>query len=439
MNEENKKYYKSNRTEEVQDIIDRIPTNFGVWVSIISISIVLLLLIFGWFIKYPDVIIGRITINSTESPVKLVANSHGKIRLNGIKSFQNVKEGEIIAYLQNPGELKNILLLNDLLKKFNPETSNVSQILSLLPDSLSFGELNIKYALFLNSLNEFNNYNVEKLFDKQTQNLHELLKEQNNAIGTGSKLVEMNSQNLEYVKKFIKRDSTLFVKRVISEAEFDKTQMNYLSNKEAYQNSIGELINNKQNAQVTEGRIKEIKIQKSEKLKELKIAIITNYNDLIDNIKAWEQKYVFRAPFDGQVQFLNFWIDNQFIQSGEHMFTLIPKMGKPIGQALIPTIGAGKVFVGQEAIVKLEKYPYNEYGSIKGIVNSISLSTNISKTSNGDLENYLIIINFPNDLKTNYGTKLNANLDMKGTVEIITKDRRLIQRIFDNLNYAIKK
>ena len=49
-----------------------------------------------------------------------------------------------------------------------------------------------------------------------------------------------------------------------------------------------------------------------------------------------------------------------------------PRNGDPEGQMLLPAECAGKVKLGQETIVKLDDYPYNKYGSIKGVFSSIS-------------------------------------------------------------------
>ncbi|MES2651406.1 MAG: HlyD family efflux transporter periplasmic adaptor subunit [Bacteroidota bacterium] len=439
MDTEIQKYKGNDRTEEVQDIIERMPNRFGFWVTLIVLGIFILLLVFGWFIRYPDVVTGQININATEAPVKLVANSYGKLRLNGLKSMAEVKENQIIGYLQNPADLTSITKLDNILKSFNPNANDFTALMAKLPKDLSFGEINAKYSVFLNSVNELNNYNVDKLFDKQSQNLISLLNEQKNAMATSVKRIDMNSRNLLSMGKFYRRDSILFSKKVISESELDKTEMSFNTSKDNYQGAVSALINNKQQAQQTEGKLKEIAIQKSEKQKELRIAVIATYNDLVDNIKSWELKYVFRAPFAGKVQFLKFWVDNQFIQSGDQVFTIVPKMNKVFGEVSVPTVGAGKVKVGQEVIVKLDNFPYYEYGSIKGVVNSISLSTNTVKTQEGDKENYMVTVKFPNQLATNYGAKLDVKLDAKGSAEIITNDRRLIERFFDNLKYAVRK
>nr|WP_302850453.1 HlyD family efflux transporter periplasmic adaptor subunit [Pedobacter mucosus] len=156
-------------------------------------------------------------------------------------------------------------------------------------------------------------------------------------------------------------------------------------------------------------------------------------------MKSWEQKYVFRASFDGNVQFLKFYSENQFVQSGESVFTIVPKFKNAFGQVILSARGSGKIKLGQEVIIKLDNYPYIEYGSIKGQVKSVSLTTNITKTDKSAIDTYMVLVDFPNQLRTNYGLYLDFKAEAKGSAEIITNDRRLIERLFDNLKYIMKK
>jgi hypothetical protein len=439
MNETEKIYHQTHRTEEVQQIIERMPTRFGLWITVIVLSLFSLMFFFGYVVRYPDVVVGQITINTHAAPIKLIANSNGKLHLNGLKSLTTVQENDIVAYIQNSGNLKNVEYLDSLIKRYNPTEDKITELISKLPKNLALGELNSKYYAFVNSLQELTNYKHDKLFEKQEASLQKIRIEQENAIQSSSLKVKTGANSLKYMQKFHNRDSTLLSKKVVSEADFDKTEITYLNSKDNYQNAISTLINNRQQAQQTQSKIQETSIQKTEKEKELKLAVLSTYIDLQDNIKSWEQKYVFRAPFSGKVQFLKFWTNNQFVQSGEPVFTVIPKSDRAIGQLILPIQGAGKVKKGQEVIVKLEDYPYMEYGSIKGKVQSISLTTNTTKTEKGDFETYMITIDFPQQLKTNYGTVLDFKFEAKGTAEIITNDRRLIQRLFDNLKYILKK
>ena len=439
MDEIEKLYHQTERTEEVQQIIERMPTRFGLWITIIVLTLFCLMFFFGYKIRYPDVVVGQISINTQTAPIKLIANSNGKLHLNGTKSLATVQENEIIAYVQNSGNLKNIEYVDSLMKRYNPTEDKIIDLISRLPKNLALGELNSKYYAFVNAAQGLANFKQDMLFEKQEASLRKIYLEQEKSIQSSGSKVKTSASSLQYMQKFHRRDSTLLSKNVVSEADFDKTEISYLNSKDNYQNAISTLINNRQQAQQTQSKMQEISIQKTEKEKELKLAVLSSYTDLQDNIKSWEQKYVFRAPFAGKVQYLKFWTNNQFVQSGEPIFTIIPKNDQAVGQLILPIKGAGKVKKGQEVIVKLEDYPYIEYGSIKGKVQSISLTTSTTKTEKGDIETYMITVDFPQQLKTNYGTVLDFKFEAKGTAEIITKDRRLIQRLFDNLKYIMKK
>ena len=136
------------------------------------------------------------------------------------------------------------------------------------------------------------------------------------------------------------------------------------------------------------------------------------------------------------MQFLKFWNDNQFVQAGEPIFSIVPKQYGSLGKVFLPINGAGKVATGQRVIVKLADYPYLEYGYIEALVKDISLVSNpIELVGGAKVDSYLVTLNFPNDLTTNYGSKLVTKFEAKGSAEIVTKDRRLIERFFDNLKY----
>lgn len=437
-NEEQEKLKKNNRTEEVQEIIERMPVNFGLWVTMIVIVLFIFLFVFGWLIRYPDVVTGNVTINGNEVPVKLVTFSSGKLRLNELKSMAEVKQGQIIGYIENSAEISSVYKLDSLLKYYNP-INGFRELLVKLPKDMSFGELNSKYSVFINSLNELKSYESDKLIEKQIANFSALLNEQQNAINASINRININQKNLDYFHKFYKRDSVLFKLKVISETEFNKSEINYINSQDAHQNILSLLISNKQYAQQTIGKIRELEIQRLEKETLLKTAMIAAYNDLLDNIKSWKLKYVLQAPFDGKVQFLKFWSNNQFVQNGEPIFTVIPMFNKIRGEVYVPSNGVGKVEIGQEVIVKLENFPFREFGTIKGVVNSISMSSNTNRTEIGDVENYLVTVDFPEGLVTNFGPQLKVQSDMKGIAEIITNDRKLIQRLYENINYALKK
>jgi hypothetical protein len=432
------KYHGREKTEEIQDIIERMPTKFGIRVLLIVGLILSLMIFFGWFIRYPDIKKGNITINSPLAPIRLVANSSGRIKLNYSTGHPDVKSGDVIAYIKNATSFDTLSSIKKLLVNYNP-TSDNTEILNQLPSKISLGELTTTYYNFYSNVHQLAIFIKDQLYDKQIVNLKNLHKNQEASVKNSLEKVNISEDNLGFTKKFLNRDSILYIGKAATEDELDKTQVQYLNSRTTLASARAEQIEARKQAQQTLGSIKEMEIQKEEKRKDFEIAVVSSYNELMENISLWEQKYLLSSPFDGKVQFLQFWSDDQFVQAQEPIFTIIPKTQEPYGQIFLPAVGAGKVQVGQEVIVKLDDFPFNEYGSIKGIIRSISLTTYTEKTQQGNVEAYLLTLKFPKGLRTNYGKIIPFRHETKGIAEIVTNDRRLIGRLFDNLSYALKK
>jgi len=103
------------------------------------------------------------------------------------------------------------------------------------------------------------------------------------------------------------------------------------------------------------------------------------------------------------------------------------KLGK---NAKLPIAGSGKVEIGQVVNIKLDGFPYQEYGMIKGTVKALGA---VPREGNYDL-----LIDLPDGMTTTYKKDLRFQQNMEGLAEIITKDRTLLERIFEQLISAFK-
>ena len=69
------------RSEEVDDIIERMPTIWtNIVVAIITVIIVVMLTL-ACVISYPDTVRGQIVVTGEKSPVRLVASASGRLKL----------------------------------------------------------------------------------------------------------------------------------------------------------------------------------------------------------------------------------------------------------------------------------------------------------------------------------------------------------------------
>jgi len=429
---------KSQRSEPVQDIIDRMPRKFGVWVTGIVLVLVMLLLLFGTIIQYPDTVTGTIVINARYAPVKLVANSSGKLVSLNYQPKTLIMEGDYIAVIQNPSNIQDMIQVRDLVENFNIK-GNYQHAFATFPGNVSLGDVNVKYYAFLNALHKIYDYNVGNVYDKQEEGLQQQIRQSYELLENYGTLKLTRQRNMVLNKKMATRDSILFSQKAATEEDFDRSNITFLSSKENYQSIVTDINNTEQTISTDRNKLQQLTIQKDDDESQMQLDVLTSYGDLKDAIKAWEQRYVFKSPMSGKLEFTKFWNKNQFVQSGEEVFTVIPDKNNIVGQVNLPSTGAGKVKVGQKVIIKLDNYPFEEYGSVSGEVSSISLTKSKMKVNQDDVDIYLIEVALPNGLTTNYKSKLEFKYEIKGTADIVSNERSLLSRFFDNLKYATNK
>ncbi len=106
------------RSEEVQTIIDRMPTKGATYAIILTSLLITIILILGFIIKYPDTVDGQISITAQLAPIRLIANTSGRLHLLH-ENKTTVNEGEVIAYIDNEANYQDILIVDSLLNIYN--------------------------------------------------------------------------------------------------------------------------------------------------------------------------------------------------------------------------------------------------------------------------------------------------------------------------------
>jgi HlyD family secretion protein len=114
------------------------------------------------------------------------------------------------------------------------------------------------------------------------------------------------------------------------------------------------------------------------------------------------------------------------------MLTIVPtnNSGKMIGKAILPLERSGKVKPTMRANIRLDGYPYQEFGSIEAVVKNISAVPQENS--------YQIELEIPATLITTYQKEISFRQEMQGTANIITEDRRILERVFDKILSAFK-
>ncbi|GAA5042569.1 hemolysin [Marivirga lumbricoides] len=419
------------RSEEVQEVLSQIPgwiIRWGITVIFVSVG---LLLIASWFIKYPDTISAKVIITTESAPATMIARSNGRL-LFFSKDQQKVKEGDFLAAIENPANIEDVFYL---INKFNNPNMDFRKLFSLSPDSLkenlNLGSLQNSYIEFISLLKSSSLYKQLNFYEKQINIVQSRI---NNYRQLNLQLKKQNdivSQELALSKKKYTIDSMLLKQKVISELTFDESKNNYLQKKRIFESAIADMIDNQISTSQLEANLLELNIQQQEKEANLINEIKDSFKTLKNELEKWKEQYLIEAPIDGKVALSNYWSNNQFIQEGEELMTIIPNSTDIFGYTLMPISGSGKVEVGQRVNIRFENYPSHEYGMVTGEVESIGL---LPKD-----EVYTVRIGLPNGLITSYGKKLSFRHEMQGSAEIVTQNKRLISRIFNRFKSLIDR
>lgn len=416
------------RSDEVREILTRPPhalIRYGI--SVIC-SVVLILLIGSFFFKYPDIIIGEVVITTENPPVWIVARSSGRIKELSCKDKQIISTDNLLAVIDNSAQTDDVECLNCLLNKVVISDSVLSIPLELFTHSYELGDLQTAFSAFTRAAINYENFLSVNLTNQEKAALQKQISGKKVYLDNLKKQRTLKENEIEIAKTTYEREKALFKGGVISRSELEAAEQAYLNVQQSLEQLQTSVINgNIESVQMSES-IKKLSLQnlqdKNQYLTELK----SSFSELLTSVKAWRQNYLLISPVEGIVTFNTFWQKDQFVEAGSKVFAVISKKpGDMVGKITIPASGIGKVKTGQFVNIKLDGYPYMEYGIIKGKVKSISLIPAEDK--------YTLEVSLINSLITNTSKSIDFTGELSGQAEIITDDRSLGERLISPLKY----
>lgn len=142
-----------------------------------------------------------------------------------------------------------------------------------------------------------------------------------------------------------------------------------------------------------------------------------------------------RAPVSGTINEVSVTTLGEVAEAGQALVTIVPEGEDLIVEALILNRDVGFVRSGARVIVKLEAYPFTQYGSLEGRVEHISPDATVDEARG---------LVFPARIRlTQTGLRLGAGEraalqpGMAATVEVVTGRRRVIDYVLSPIAKAV--
>ena len=423
---ENEKDNKDNielRSEEVQEILTKPPAWIVRWGISLIFLFTLIILVLAFMIKYPDFVTAKVIVSTEQPTERIVARFSGALDDLYISNGDTVRVGQKLAVIRNTANINDVYYLKSIVDTLSVRSENIEFPLDTV-SKLQLGDIESAYIGFEKNYVDF------QLMEDLDPYLNELDGTRQSLVEIKSRLKNQIDQRLlleqEYAleKMDFDRHQQLYEKGVISQQEYESKKLELLQmdkNISAMAISISQL---REAIASTDQNLKTTKINEQEDDMRLLRNLSQSLNTLKMAIRQWEHNYVLMSSTEGIVGFHEFWGENQFINSGEMVFSILPTdTSVLVGKLVLPSQNAGKVVPGQKVLVKLDNFPYQQYGMLVGQVENISVSPD-------NKGNYFVYISLPEGTSTSYNKNLPFEQELLGNAEIITENLSLAERLF---------
>ncbi|MEN5433862.1 secretion protein HlyD [Sphingobacterium faecium] len=416
---------KNIHSEDLQEIISKPPS----WLLKRGITFIVLtiLMILGlsFFIRYPEVVTVPMKFSTSNAPKVLTSKVSGNLVRILTKDGTLVEKNTDIAYLESVADHDQVLTLLSKMKKVRSGLLNLADLKHIVaPTELELGEVQNSYQNFYLAYLNYVAIKKEGIFQKRKSFIQSEVKyiiEQNHKIQEGFDLQkkELALAEAEYAKYQILAD-----KKVISQLELQQKEVLLLAKQQSIPHTESTIISNQSNRLSKDKEMSEINNQIFEEEKKF----YQSLNTFISDAENWKKQYVISNTSKGILIYGDFLQENQMVKMGDELFYVNANKDDYYGEILIPQIKSSKVKVGQDVLIKVQSYPYQEYGYLRGKVSYISDipvrdSVFFSKVSLNRSEHDSVI-------KLKPGILADA--------EIITEDQSIFKRIWLNLTKSMK-
>ncbi|CAM4413364.1 HlyD family secretion protein [Pedobacter westerhofensis] len=411
-------------SDDISTIITAVPKKILRIGTTVVVAVLSIMVIMAANIQYPDIIRTSLKVNSLNSPKSVLSRQNAKLVRILVANNQTVAINQALAYLESTANHQDILSLLHSLKSLRLALNSGDKVSMKLPgNNLNLGEIQSSYQLFYQSYLEFISTTQGGHYVRQKQFLINDLKEIEKLKKNINQQRSLQEKEILNADEQYKAYSKLMEKGVISRGEFKNEQNKYFSSKYPLHQSDAALINNTSSYYAKQKEILDLdNIIIQEKAK-----FLQSLNALITEIDAWTLKYILIAPIAGKVAFAGIIQENQNLNTNDAIFIINPGNTDFFGEIQVPQYNMGKIHAGQRVVIKMQSYPYEQYGLVRGRVSDISDvavkdSVFIAKISLDRYEN-----------KTQ-DRKIILKNGMLGEADVITEESSILSRLVNSFS-----
>jgi multidrug resistance efflux pump len=409
-------------SESVVQILGVPPRWLARWGATVMVGVVGFLIGLAWLIHYPEVVPASVVITTPVPPATVVARASGHLETLTVRDGDTVQSGVVLARIHNSADPEAVTQLEAALTEWQAN-HGLSQNAIATFAALPLGELQGDYAAMARAYAAYDWHVTAdpmgvqiRALSAQRAPLAERIEALERQQGLLEREVAVSQREYERAAELVRhQDASLLT--------LDDRERQVIDGKRALQGNLIELANSRLDSARIDQTITEMAVRDRQQRQDLMVAWQEALKTLSGKLALWERTYVLRAPIAGKVSLSQFWTDSQFVRTGDDVMAIVPANSRnPIGRASLPINRAGSVQIGQAVFIRLDNYPGEQFGLVKGRIIAISPVPLAGR--------YAVDVTLVDGLVTTSGRQLAYQQEMQGQAEIVVEDLRVIDRIF---------
>ena len=422
-----KNYTYSHSSDELLDIVSEPPAWIMRGGSTIITGILLLCLVGTWVIKYPEVLKGNAVVTTSIQPIRVVVPVGGRMTSLLVKDQTLVKKGTVLAETENTTQLQNIPAMKQLIAETRTFLANPSRGVSFPDSQILWGDLQGDFNIIRQNYLDFKRLQSDNFQEDRIRNRQQQANELRAMVAVNEHQKQLNEEAFRNAEERFQADEKLFKQGATSKFDYLNSKNKRLETQRQREDFQKEVLSNNLKLNEIERDVQEIGYAYTEKKRLCLDNIGRSLYNIENSLRNWQKNYLITAPADGKLVFLKNLTENQYLKTADTLFAVIPVEETFMAAVDIPVRGMGKARIGQKVIIKLDDYPYQEFGMLEGRVVSMEPSLTI--------HSYRVMVSLPGGLTSTYHQQFRFRSEMAGSAQIVTTDLRLIEHAF----YGLRK
>ncbi len=425
------------RHGEIDDLIGTPPGRLlrsGITMLFLAFS---LLVSMAFVLRYPDKIYAPAVITSEEPPIDVLIPLSARLDTLLTVNGALVDEDQILAYMESTAKRWDLRELEEFSTRLLQADDQSCLSMFTLPERRwNLGDLQPAGEQLLQLVREHClitskiNPSIQiASIDHELDNLEALARHMR------SEQRLLNAELL-LITRDVKRYGTLLQAGVISEREYELKLSDSLSLAKQYHTVAGSQIRN----DIRISQLRALRVEKSEQYQDI---LITKWLEILDQaseiralITSWDFGHAIRASVAGKVILPLGTEERQLRSEGDYFCSIVPvRKSNLIARARLPSYNRGKLIRGNKVLLRLDAYPYKEYGSV---TTALSYLSPLPRRDEQLGTTYEARIDLPGELVTDNGFEVPYHPNMVAELVCITEDRSLAKRVLAQFVTLVK-